>query len=71
MDLRCTMGVAPYSWPQQREWKPGVYDKRANLGMYFILILYSVFYIGFSLNVGLELLLSCLLYTSDAADDLA
>jgi hypothetical protein len=52
------MGVAPYSWPHEREWKPGLFDKRANLGMYFILFAYSIFYIGFSLNAGLDLLLT-------------
>jgi hypothetical protein len=51
------MGVAPYSWPHQREWKPGIYDKRANLGIWFALIVYSIFYIGFTLNAGLDLLL--------------
>ncbi|UCC93736.1 MAG: hypothetical protein JSW25_03470 [Thermoplasmata archaeon] len=56
------MGVAPYSWPHEREWKPGLYDKRANLGIWFALIVYSIFYIGITLNIGPELLFGELLF---------
>lgn len=56
------MEVAPYSWPHEREWKPGIYDKRANMGMWFILIIYSIFFIGITLNAGLDLLLGELLF---------
>ena len=55
------MGVAPYSWPHQRDWQPGIYDKRSNLGLWFVLIIYLVFFIGFTLNVGPQLLTTDLL----------
>ncbi len=55
------MGVAPYPWPHQQNWQPGVHDKRSNLGMWFVLIIYLVFFIGFTLNVGPQLLASDLL----------
>ncbi len=50
------MGVAPYSWPHEREWQPGIHDKRSNLGMGLVLIIYLLFFIGFSLNMGPRLL---------------
>lgn len=55
------MGVAPYTWPHEREWQPGIHDKRTNLNMWFVLIIYLIFFIGFSLNAGPDLLLSDLL----------
>jgi len=55
------MEVAPHSWPHERDWKPGIYDKRTNLGIYLILIMYTIFFIGFTLNAGLDLMLSDLL----------
>ena len=51
------MGVAPYSWPHAREWQPGIHDKRSNLGMWFVLIVYLLFFIGFTSFIGLDLLL--------------
>ena len=50
------MGVAPYSWPHDREWQPGIHDKRANRGMWFVLMIYIIFFIGFTVNIGFEVL---------------
>jgi hypothetical protein len=50
------MGVAPYSWPHDREWQPGIHDKRANRGMWFVLMVYTIFIIGIVLNAGPDLL---------------
>jgi hypothetical protein len=36
---------------------PGIFDKRANLGIWFVLIVYTIFYIGITLNAGFDLML--------------
>jgi uncharacterized membrane protein (Fun14 family) len=45
------MGVAPYKWPHQREWEPGIYDTRANRGLIFVMVLFAIFLIGFVLDL--------------------
>jgi hypothetical protein len=50
------MGVSPYTWPHERKWQPGIHDKRTNLGMWLVLIIYLLFFIGFSLNMGPDLI---------------
>jgi len=49
---RCDMGVAPYRWPRNRQWEPGIHDKRANRGIWFVLIIYAIVMIGVIANVG-------------------
>lgn len=55
------MGVAPYSWPHQREWRPGINDRRTSPGLWIVLIIYLIFFIGFALNMGPQLLTSGML----------
>ena len=45
------MGVAPYKWPDDRDWQPGIHDKRANRGMWLVLLLYVIFLVIILLNV--------------------
>lgn len=51
------MGVAPYSWPHDRDWQPGIHDKRANRGMWFVLVIYIGLLIMFVMGIGIDFLL--------------
>lgn len=48
------MGVAPFKWPTDRKWEPGIYDKRSNLGMWFIITLYGGIMLTVTWVVGID-----------------
>jgi hypothetical protein len=54
MVLRCDMGVAPFKWPKDREWEPGIHDKRSNRGMWFVLVVYAFGLFGIAGVSGVE-----------------
>ena len=46
------MGVSPYKWPHERQWEPGIHDKRANRGMWFVLVIFAGGCIGVFLTLS-------------------